>query len=57
MKPIIYQLHEYIAPYVLKDPYVKDNLEQFYKEPEFMLSFIKERTAYIKNNILTFKKR
>ncbi|MBY0073914.1 CotH kinase family protein [Priestia aryabhattai] len=53
MKPIIYQLHEYIAPYVLKDPYVKDNLEQFYKEPEFMLSFIKERTAYIQNNLLT----
>ncbi|MEH7508356.1 CotH kinase family protein, partial [Priestia megaterium] len=54
MKPIIYQLHDYIAPYVLKDPYVKDNLEQFYKEPDLMLSFVKDRTAYIKSHLFDF---
>ncbi|PFT58714.1 CotH kinase family protein [Priestia megaterium] len=54
MKPIVYQMHEELKPYILKDPYVKNNIEQFYEEPAFILSFIKDRTAYIKNNLLTF---
>lgn len=54
MKPIVYQMHEELKPYILKDPYVKRNIEQFYEEPAFILSFIKDRTTYIKNNLLTF---
>ncbi len=54
MKPIVYQMHEELKPYILKDPYVKNNIAQFYEEPAFILSFIKDRTAYIKNNLLAF---
>jgi spore coat protein H len=51
MEPKILELHHLLRPYVLKDPYKKDFIEQFDTEPEFICQFIKDRNNYIKNEL------
>ena len=51
MKPIIQTLHENIRPFVFKDPYEKEHIEKFDKEPEFISRFIEGRSKYIKGNL------
>ncbi|MDP4164421.1 MAG: CotH kinase family protein [Bacillota bacterium] len=47
LKPKIEKLHQTIRPALLLDPYKKDIMETFDKEPEFICSFIKNRSDYI----------
>lgn len=54
MKPKIENLHETLRPYVQLDPYIKERLAQFDKEPEFILNFIKDRSKYISDNLIKF---
>jgi spore coat protein H len=51
MEPKIKTLYEQIRPYVLIDPYEKDNLEQFDKEPEVISRFLKGRSKFLKSQL------
>jgi spore coat protein H len=51
MKPKIYSLYETIQPYILKDPYIKQNLANFEQEPAFILKYIQDRRNYILENL------
>lgn len=51
MKPKILAMHNLIRPYIQKDPYEKDNIEVFDKEPEFILTYIEARGAYIRSQL------
>ena len=51
MKPKIENVFSLIRPYVEKDPYVKENLEEFDKEPDFIFNYIEARGKYIRNQL------
>lgn len=51
LKPKIQGMHDLIRPYVQKDPYKKDEIDLFDKEPEYILNFIEARAKYIKGNL------
>ncbi len=53
LKPKIQGLHELIRPYFLEDPYKKDDILLFDKEPEYILNFIEARANYIKGKLDT----
>ncbi|MCH7322035.1 CotH kinase family protein [Solibacillus sp. MA9] len=47
LKPKIQGMHDLIRPYIQKDPYKKDDIHLFDKEPEYILNFIEARSKYI----------
>ncbi|MED0660915.1 CotH kinase family protein [Bacillus smithii] len=51
LQPKVEGLYKQIKPYVQKDPYIKDRLDLFEKEPEFILRFIEKRGDYIRNHL------
>ncbi|MFY4777388.1 CotH kinase family protein [Metabacillus sp. RGM 3146] len=51
LSPIITQLHENIRPYVLQDPYKKQQIEHFDNEPSFICQFISEKNQYLRNRL------
>jgi spore coat protein H len=51
LQPKIDQLYTVLRPFILKDPYKQHQIEQFDKEPEFILDFIKDRSNYIRNHL------
>ncbi|NHM32305.1 CotH kinase family protein [Neobacillus terrae] len=51
LKPKVEALYNHIRPAVLLDPYRKDKIDHFDREPEFIFSFIEKRSAYIKNQL------
>lgn len=51
MKPKIEKLYAQLRPNVFHDPYIKDRIEQFDKEPERICTFIEKRNAYLKRNL------
>ncbi|WP_064094052.1 CotH kinase family protein [Rossellomorea aquimaris] len=51
MEPKVNSLHEYIRPYLSKDPYKKDDISLFDQEPQFILKFIKDRREYLIQNM------
>ncbi|MFF2288313.1 CotH kinase family protein [Peribacillus butanolivorans] len=53
MEPIIQDMYNQIRPYVPKDPYIRDNIEIFDKEPDFILNFIESRAIYINSQLHT----
>ena len=53
MKPKIQAMHNLIRPYVQKDPYEKDNIDVFDKEPDFILPYIEARGNYIRSQLDT----
>ncbi|MBE1554993.1 CotH kinase family protein [Sporosarcina limicola] len=53
LKPKIQCMHGLIRPYILKDPYVKDKLDLFDKEPKYILDFIEARGKYIRGKLGT----
>ena len=53
MKPKIQAMHDLIRPYVQKDPYEKDNIDVFDKEPDFILTYIEARGNYIRSQLDT----
>lgn len=46
-KPLIGKLHHTIRPYINKDPLLKNKLEAFDQEQEYILRFIRERNKYL----------
>lgn len=51
MKPKVMALHEGIRPFVLTDPYKKDDIERFDREPDVICQYIKERAQFIKSEL------
>ena len=51
MTPKVDTLLQTIRPYVLKDPYKKDQIDNFDKERETILKYIEERRAYLKGKL------
>ncbi|KAB2336078.1 spore coat protein [Cytobacillus depressus] len=51
MKPRIQELHTTLRPFVLKDPYKKDYIEQFDMEPEFICKSITDRNNYLRSEL------
>ncbi len=47
IEPKIKQFHQLIRPYVLRDPYKKNKIEQFDKEPDIILGYLSKRKAYL----------
>nr|WP_182504153.1 CotH kinase family protein [Peribacillus huizhouensis] len=53
MKPKIQETFELIRPYVLKDPYIKEQIHLFDKEPDYICQYIEARAKYISNQLYT----
>nr|WP_281251483.1 CotH kinase family protein [Paenisporosarcina indica] len=53
LKLKIQGLHDLIRPYIQEDPYKKDDIHLFDKEPEYILNFIEARANYIKRKLDT----
>lgn len=51
MQPKIEKLYQQLRPFVLKDPYKKEDINQFDMEPEFILQFINKRRNYIHDRL------
>ncbi|MBO0588842.1 CotH kinase family protein [Sporosarcina sp. E16_8] len=51
MQPKIQAMHNLIRPYVQRDPYEKDNIDVFDKEPDFILNYIEARGNYITSQL------
>ncbi len=54
MTPKIEQLHRLLRPYVANDPYIKDKIETFDQEPEFISQFINDRNLYLRKKLSAF---
>lgn len=50
--PLIESLCTNLKPYIKQDPYMKENIEKFEAEPEFIKEFIKNRNQYLSNELL-----
>lgn len=51
IQPKIQQLHNLIRPFVLEDPYIKDKIEKFDQEPQFIYEYIEARQNYLKSKL------
>ncbi|MBM7645109.1 spore coat protein H [Scopulibacillus daqui] len=51
LKEKILSMHELLRPYVLKDPYIKKDIDIFDEEPKLILAFIKDRNLYLKKHL------
>ena len=51
LKPKVEAMYELIRPFVQKDPYVKDRIDQFEQEPEVITNFIKARGNFIRSQL------
>ncbi|WP_316572416.1 CotH kinase family protein [Neobacillus sp. YIM B06451] len=51
IEPQILALHSSIRPFLNQDPYVRDQIEIFDKEPDFILQFLKDRQNYLKTHL------
>jgi spore coat protein H len=47
----IYDLYQLLRPYVMKDHYIKRNIDQYDQEPELILQYIQKRNDYLKNHL------
>jgi spore coat protein H len=56
MENKIVSLHQTIRPYVLCDPYKKNDIKTFDGEPEFIFQFIQARSSYLKDQLVKFEK-
>jgi len=54
LKPKIEALYNHIRPVICLDPYIKDKIDYFDREPEFIYSFIEKRNAFIKSELGKF---
>ncbi|MCM3744752.1 CotH kinase family protein [Sporosarcina luteola] len=52
LKPKIQRMHALLRPYLLLDPYKKDSIDHFDREPDYIFNFIEERSAFIKREIV-----
>ncbi len=54
LAPKIEQLHHLLRPYVASDPYIKDKIDIFDQEPEFISQFISARNLYLRKKLSAF---
>lgn len=54
LKPKIDNLHKWLRPYVLKDPFISKNIDQYDEEPTLITNYITERNNYLKNQLNEF---
>ncbi|WP_342515093.1 CotH kinase family protein [Sporosarcina sp. FSL K6-1522] len=54
MENNIISLHEALRPHVLTDPYKKNILGKFDHEPKFICQFIRDRSCYLKKQLVDF---
>ena len=50
----IFSLHEALRPHVLLDPYKRNAIDKFDREPDFILQFIRDRNSYLKKHLVNF---
>ncbi|WP_432813964.1 CotH kinase family protein [Sporosarcina aquimarina] len=55
LKPKIQDMHNLIRPYLQKDPYKKDTIHLFDKEPKYILDFIEARSKFIRGKLNTLE--
>ncbi|MBE1556353.1 spore coat protein CotH [Filibacter limicola] len=53
LKPKIQGMHDLIRSYIQKDPYKKDDIHLFDKEPKYILDFIEAWAKYIRGKLDT----
>ncbi len=51
LEPKIYYLYKLLRPYILKDSYEKEYIDEFDQEPSFILQYIKDRRKYIYDHL------
>ncbi len=51
MKPVVEELYETLHPYVIKDPFIKENMAVFDEEPKVILQYIKDRNQFLKQHL------
>lgn len=51
LKPKIQGMHDLIRPYIQKDPYKRDDINLFDKEPEYIFNYIEARAKYIRGKL------
>ena len=51
LKPKIEDMHNLIRPFIQKDPYKKDDIHIFDKEPDFICAYIEARGNYIRSQL------
>ncbi|MDP4087355.1 MAG: CotH kinase family protein [Bacillota bacterium] len=51
LKPKIESMVNLIKPYVLMDPYKKEEIQLFDQEPEFIFTYIENRRSYLKSKL------
>ncbi|SEC56137.1 CotH kinase family protein [Paenibacillus sp. GP183] len=51
LEPKITSLHTQLRPYLTLDPYMRNSIPKFDKEPEFILRFIADRNSYLRNHL------
>lgn len=51
MEPKIMAMYERIRPFVLMDPYKKNDIERFDREPDVICEYIKNRSQYLKDHL------
>ncbi|PJN86436.1 CotH kinase family protein, partial [Bacillus velezensis] len=51
MKPKVMSLYEQIRPHVAKDPYKKEEIDCFDREPDVICEYSKERSAFISSEL------
>jgi spore coat protein H len=51
LEPLIENLYKILDPYLSKDPFLKKRKDSFYKEPNIIFSFIKNRNKYLRTKL------
>lgn len=54
MEDKITSLYEALRPHVLLDPYKKNSIDKFDREPDFIRQFIRKRSSYLKKQLVDF---
>lgn len=44
-------MYERIRPFILMDPYKKNDVERFDREPDVICEYIKNRSQYLKDHL------
>lgn len=51
MEEKVKKMHQLLRPHVLKDPYKNRKMDKYDREPDYICQFIKDRSAYLKDNM------
>ncbi|WP_318617106.1 CotH kinase family protein [Sporosarcina sp. YIM B06819] len=54
MENKVVSLHKALRPHILLDPYKKSQMDKFDCEPEFIFQFIRDRSNFLKDQLVSF---